>query len=140
MKLDPSICILCRGRGYCGLSYCPVLSKSRAQLKLRKVEDSKVIEGSSPPAVFVGRHGYPYVRVGTSTPPLIGDTSIYDYPEKWLSLRLDDILDFRWSLITGFTVSQVRSVDNPLLENIKLVAMSIKPVDIYLEVSKPPSL
>ncbi|MEM0377789.1 MAG: Nre family DNA repair protein [Thermosphaera sp.] len=138
MKLDPSICILCRGRGYCGLSYCPVLSKSRAQLKLRKVEDSKVIEGSSPPAVFVGRHGYPYVRVGTSTPPLIGDTSIYDYPEKWLSLRLDDILDFRWSLITGFTVSQVRSVDNPLLENIKLVAMSIKPVDIYLEVSKPP--
>jgi hypothetical protein len=138
MRLDPNLCILCRGRGFCGLSYCPVLSRTRAQIKLKKVESSKVIEGSSPPAVFVGRYGYPYVRIGASTPPLMGDTSLYDYPEKWLNLKIDDVLDFRWSLITGFTVNQVRAVDNPLVENMRLMVMSVKPVDVYIEVSKPP--
>jgi len=138
MRLDPNLCILCRGRGSCGLSYCPVLSRTRAQIKLKKVESSKVIEGSSPPAVFVGRYGYPYVRIGASTPPLMGDTSLYDYPENWLSLKIDDVLDFRWSLITGFTVNQVRAVDNPLVESMRLMVMSVKPVDVYIEVSKPP--
>ncbi|MFZ8791124.1 MAG: Nre family DNA repair protein [Thermosphaera aggregans] len=138
MRLDPNLCILCRGRGFCGLSHCPVLSRTRAQVKLKKVESSKVIEGSSPPAVFVGRYGYPYVRIGASTPPLMGDTSLYDYPEKWLGLKIDDVLDFRWSLITGFTVNQVRAVDNPLVENVRLMVMSVKPVDVYIEVSKPP--
>ena len=42
------------------------------------------ISGSSPPSVFVGSYGYPKVGVGPMVPPIHGDTSVLDIPEKWL--------------------------------------------------------
>ncbi|WP_256957825.1 hypothetical protein [Thermococcus litoralis] len=138
MKLDPSLCILCRGRGWCGLAYCPVIARARATLRIRRSVSSKVIEGSTPPSVFVGRIGYPYVRIGPATPPLMGDTSVFDFPEMWINRKVEDILEYRWSLITGIKIANVKKPEDRLIEELRLLAMSSKPVDIELALKKPP--
>jgi hypothetical protein len=46
--------------------------------------DVKDLAGCSPPAVFVGRYGYPKVDIGPLLPPEFGDTSIMDKPEMWV--------------------------------------------------------
>ncbi len=139
-RIDPRLCAVCRGRGWCGLTYCPLLARRMASFKLRRVIGSTELYGSSPPSVFVGRYGYPVVNVGPSTPPVTGDTSVYDLPEKWLDLKIEDILSYRWSLITG---SNRLSVDAPrrpdrFLEDIYMIVLSAKPVDVELKLAKPP--
>jgi hypothetical protein len=138
MQINSSLCVLCRGRGLCGLAYCPVIARSRALVKLRRIYDSNVVEGSTPPSVFVGRVGYPYVRVGPSTPPLRGDTSIFDYPELWSNLRVEDILEYRWSLITGYGLFNVNKLEDRVLDEIRLVALSSRPVDLQVVLEKRP--
>lgn len=138
MRIDSSLCITCRGRGLCGLAYCPVLAKARARFVLKQVTSSRIIEGSTPPSVFVGRIGYPYVRAGPSTPPVLGDTSVFDYPEYWSSLRIEDILEYRWSLITGYGVFDIRKPENRIIDETRLLVLSSKPVDILVNLKKPP--
>ncbi|MEM0000297.1 MAG: Nre family DNA repair protein [Desulfurococcaceae archaeon] len=138
MKVNPSLCVLCRGRGLCDLAYCPIIARARAFTRLSRVRLSNIIEGSTPPAVFVGRMGYPYVRAGPSTPPILGDTSIFDYPEKWSSLRVEDILEYRWSLVTGYRVYNVKRVEDRFLEEVRLLVLSDKPVDVQAVFEKPP--
>ncbi|RLF83620.1 hypothetical protein DRN48_07595 [Thermococci archaeon] len=138
MKLDPSLCILCRGRGWCGLAYCPVIARARATLRVRRSVSSKTIEGSTPPSIFIGRAGYPYVRIGPATPPLIGDTKIFDFPELWITQKIEDILEYRWSLITGIKIANVKKPEDKLIDELRLLAMSSKPVDVEIILKKPP--
>ena len=137
-RIDARLCAVCRGKGLCGLSYCPLLAKRMALVKLRRVHGSREVYGSSPPSVFVGRYGYPYVSLGPSLPPVTGDTSIYDLPEKWLSLSLERILDYRWSLITGSRRVNIYSVDDPFIERLHELVLSVKPVDVEVSLEKPP--
>ncbi len=137
-RIDPRLCAVCRGKGLCGLSYCPLLAKRMAMVKLKRVHSSRELYGSSPPSVFVGRYGYPYVNIGPSLPPVTGNTSIYDLPEKWLSLSLERILDYRWSLITGSRRVSIRSVEDPFIEKLHEVILSVKPVDVEVYLEKPP--
>src|SRR5574338_1404076 len=53
---------------------------------------SDSISGSSPPSVFVGSFGYPKVGVGPMVPPIHGDTSLLDAPERWLGKTLEEIV------------------------------------------------
>ncbi|MEM4528185.1 MAG: Nre family DNA repair protein [Desulfurococcaceae archaeon] len=138
LVFNGSMCITCRGKGLCGLAYCPVIAKAKASLRLRNVALSNVIEGSSPPSLFVGRIGYPYVRAGPSTPPLIGDTAIFDYPENWLGKRIEEILEYRWLLVTGFRVVDVRKPSDKVLDESRLIALSSRPVDVVIVLNKPP--
>ncbi len=137
-RIDARLCAVCRGKGLCGLSYCPLLAKRMALVKLRRVHGSREVYGSSPPSVFVGRYGYPHVNLGPSLPPVTGDTSIYDLPEKWLSLSLERILDYRWSLITGSRRVNIYSVDDPFIERLHELVLSVKPVDVEVRLEKPP--
>ncbi|MBU4076702.1 MAG: hypothetical protein KKI06_08355, partial [Euryarchaeota archaeon] len=94
-----ALCILCRGaKLLCGKQRCPVLVKFYSRVRLKPLTDSLNIEGSSPPGVFVGRIGYPYVSVGPLIPPEHGDTTLLDTPEMWLGKSIDDIVDFRSQL------------------------------------------
>ena len=54
-----------------------------------------VIDGSSPPSIFVGEFGYPQVRIGPMIPPYHGDTSILDKPELWTGKSLEEIVNYR---------------------------------------------
>uniref|UniRef100_A0A7C4D9N5 DNA repair protein n=1 Tax=Staphylothermus marinus TaxID=2280 RepID=A0A7C4D9N5_STAMA len=136
-NIDPRTCTLCRGRNWCGLAYCPLLARKLAFLRIKKITNSLEVYGSSPPSVFVGRHGYPYVNIGPSAPPETGDTTIFDFPEKWIELRLEDIIDYRLSLLTGSIRVKASFVSNPFIQKIHEIALSIKPVDIELYFEKP---
>jgi hypothetical protein len=59
------------------------------------------VGGASPPSVFVGRIGYPFVFAGPLVPPVYEDTSLFDLPELWFGKPLDEIISFRSILIRG---------------------------------------
>jgi len=135
--LEPSasICIPCRGVRYlCGRSYCPLILKTTKLV--RNIELSKrIIEGSTPPAAFVGRFGYPKVRIGPLIPSYLGDTSKYDLPESWSSYKLEDILNFRFSMVRSYRVARIeeaRSEPN-WLQTLQEIISSKKPVDMEVK-------
>lgn len=131
-----SLCLLCRGaKGLCGKPVCPVLALWRA-VEAVKPPGDLVLEGSSPPSVFVGRIGYPRVRLAPAAPPETGDTSLYDTPERWLELGIGNVLEMRLSLVRGVAEVDVRKPWG--LEELQLLAISSKPVDVELKFAKPP--
>lgn len=107
-----SLCALCRGtKLLCGKSRCPVLVRYHSHNKVKPFLASKLVHGASPPSVFVGRVGYPKVSIGPLVPPRMGNTSLYDAPEQWLDRSLDEIVDFRSSLIRGKHTVKVYDVE-----------------------------
>ena len=100
---------------------------------------SDSISGSSPPSVFVGSYNYPKVNVGPMVPPVHGDTSILDLPERWTGKSLDEIVNYRLNLIRG--VQKVR-VDEPtgrFIEDLQEMAMSEKATDSDIQFYKETS-
>ena len=61
---------------------------------------SDSLSGTSPPSVFVGSYNYPKVNVGPMVPPIHGDTSLLDTPEKWIGKTLEEIVNYRLNLVT----------------------------------------
>ncbi len=139
VSIDPRLCILCRGARYlCGKAYCPIITRARLWDRAIEIKNFTEFSGSSPPSVFVGRIGYPYVYVGPLAPPVSGDTSIYDLPELWSSLPIEDIIDMRMSLILGRIRTTVRDVDSRIVRGLQELVLSIRPVDIEVHLDKPP--
>jgi DNA repair protein NreA len=87
------------------------------------------IDGSSPPSVFVGRYSYPKVRVGPMIPPLHGDTAIYDRTELWAGKSLEEIANYRLSLVRGVASLKVNDTSGRYLESLQELAMSVRPAD-----------
>lgn len=132
------LCVRCRGgRGLCGLTYCPVVVESVVRdLSYRVV--GRELYGSSPPSLFIGRYGYPYVYAGPATPPEVGDTTLYDMPELWLNLTLDDILGFRYSLVRGKYLVKIRDVGSRYVVNLQELSLTLRPVDAELVFERIP--
>ena len=100
---------------------------------------SDSISGTSPPSVFVGSYGYPNVSVGPMVPPMHGDTSILDSPEKWKGKSLEEIVNFRLNLIRGVKKIPNEQTDGRYIESLQEVTMSSKPTDSDLLFQKPTS-
>jgi len=136
-----SLCVVCRGRRMlCGRASCPVVAKARSLVRTALRIDSPDISGSSPPGVFVGRIGYPKVFVGPMVPPFTGDTEVLDTPELWSNAEIQDIIDYRFSLISGKVPLRVTdaAVGNRFLEGLQELAMGKKPVDAELSLARMP--
>ncbi|VVB60654.1 Uncharacterised protein [uncultured archaeon] len=113
-KKGTSVCALCRGTKFlCGKARCPVIVRYHSKAKMKPLVDSLRLEGASPPSVFIGRIGYPKVAIGPMIPPVMGDTSEIDTPERWLDKTLDDIVDFRSQLVRGKFTVNVNNVESP---------------------------
>jgi hypothetical protein len=97
---------------------------------------SNSLSGSSPPSVFVGTHNYPNVGVGPMVPPIHGDTSFLDIPERWIGKTLEEIVNFRLSLVRGIQKVSVFEPETRFIENLQEVAMSIHPTDSDIEFYK----
>ncbi len=97
---------------------------------------SDSISGTSPPSVFVGSYNYPKVYVGPMVPPIHGDTSLLDNPEKWIGKSLEEIVNFRLNLVRGIQKISVNATEGRYIENLQEVAMSSKPIDSDLEFHK----
>ena len=97
---------------------------------------SDSLSGSSPPSVFVGTYNYPKVNVGPMVPPVHGDTSLLDIPERWLGKSLEEIVNFRLSLVRGIQKVSVLEPEGRFIENLQEVAMSSCPTDSDIEFHK----
>ena len=90
---------------------------------------SDSISGTSPPSVFIGSYNYPKVFVGPMVPPIHGDTSLLDSPEKWKGKSLEEIVNFRLNLVRGTQKLSIDKTDGRYIENLQEVTMSSKPTD-----------
>jgi hypothetical protein len=72
-------------------------------------------------------------------PPVHGDTSLLDTPEKWIGKSLEEIVNFRLNLVRGIQKISVNSTEGRYIEDLQQVTMSSKPIDSDLEFHKSTS-
>jgi hypothetical protein len=136
-----SLCVLCKGsRFLCGKTRCPIMVKVNYYLKSVPLMASEDINGASPPSVFIGRIGYPYVYVGPLVPPIHEDTSLYDLPEQWFGRSIDEIVGFRSMLIRGKHRVHVQKFEQAgkIAEQTRELALAENSVDVELNLTKKP--
>ncbi len=136
-----SKCAYCKGsKLLCGKDRCPVLARFFSTSRVRGRIDRLNIDGASPPSVFIGRSGYPKVSIGPMIPPFHGDTSLIDTPEKWVGLPIDDIIEFRSSLVRGMHQIDVSDVENSnrVVTRTRELALARTPPEVSAEFSKKP--
>ena len=135
------LCVICKGsKLLCGKTRCPIIVKANYFLKSVPLMQSEDIAGASPPSVFVGRIGYPYVYAGPLVPPVHDDTSVYDLPEFWFGKTIDDIVGFRSMLIRGKHRVHVQRFEEAgkIIEKTRELALAVNPVDVELMLKKKP--
>ena len=98
---------------------------------------SDFVSGSSPPSVFVGSYNYPKVAVGPMVPPIHGNTTLLDMPEKWLGKSLEEIVNYRLKLIRGIQKVSVIKPSGRYIENLQEITMSSHPIDSDIQFHKP---
>jgi len=109
-------------------------------LKSAPLMESENIDGVSPPSVFIGRIGYPYVYVGPLVPPVHEDTALYDLPEQWFGKSLDEIVGFRSLLIRGKHLVNVNKVNTQgrILDQTRELALADTSIETELNLTKKP--
>lgn len=135
------LCVACKGsKLLCGKPRCPIIVKVRYFLKSVPLMQSEDIAGASPPSVFVGRIGYPYVYAGPLVPPIREDTSVYGLPEFWFGKTIDEIVGFRSLLIRGKKRVHVKKFEEAgrIIEKTRELALAVKPVDVELMLKRKP--
>jgi len=134
------ICVICKGSKHlCGKPTCELLDSIRARTPKIDITSREII-GSSPPSVFVGRYGYPKVKVGPMLPPTIVPLAgRLDSPEQWYGREIEDVIGLRASLFRTGGEIRVQEASNPgrVLESYQLVAMADRPVDTEVLLKKP---
>lgn len=134
-------CALCKGGKFlCGKSRCPIIVKQYAQNQLAPRLDALELEGASPPSVFIGSFNYPKIFVGPLVPPVHGDTYEYDLPELWGDKTIDEIVNFRFSLVRGKQLVDVHDVEsaNKIIEHTREIALAKRPVEADVLFKKKP--
>lgn len=99
---------------------------------------SETLSGATPPSVFIGRYGYPKVKVGPMVPPFHGDTTILDKPEMWLGKSLEDIVQYRLSLVRGVSDINVHAASGRYIETLQELAMASKSAESEALFEKKP--
>lgn len=135
-------CTVCQGhRKLCGKNVCPILAKAKTVMNLNKKIFQENLFGSSPPAVFVGSRNYPKVSAGPLVPPIPReDTSIMDLPDLWIDKTFSEILRYRFSLVRGKRLTDVKTAQNPdrTLSTFQEIVMASQPTDTEIWFKKKP--
>ena len=140
-KYSKEKCLYCKaGKMLCGKSSCPIIAKDSGIMKHRSKMNSKEIYGDTPPGVFVGREGYPKVSIGPMISPYHGNTEILDAPERWIGKSIDEIINYRYSLIRGKIRCTVLEPQHGsrLLDSLQDLAMAAQPAESEATFSKKP--
>jgi DNA repair protein NreA len=136
------MCLACRGaKLLCGKSRCPILAKAEGFSRHAELLfNSDLISGSSPPGVFVGRFGYPKVFIGPMVPAIHGDTEFLDTPEMWKGKTIEEIIDYRYSLVRGCFKANIQDAvkGSKLIDTLQEISMSNRPTDSELFLEKKP--
>ena len=133
-----SLCAKCKGKGLCGKP-CPIMKKlNKYKTQIKNIK--KNFSGSAP-SVFVGRYGYPNVKVGILSPPKINKNSwMLDSPEYWYNSKynLDRVISARSKLIHSKSKGNIKKLENKMIENAQLISLAKKKVDTEFFLKKRP--
>lgn len=135
-----ALCVICKGsRMLCGKTRCPIMVRVNQFFRTAPFL-SENVDGASPPSVFVGRIGYPYVYAGPMVPPMHEDTSFYDLPELWFGKSIDEIVGFRSMLVRGkYRVHVKEFMDaGKIMDMTRELALAVTPTDVELGLKHKP--
>ena len=136
-------CVDCRGKkSLCGLDPCPLLLEVRNKFQPLKARMADRIEGPSPPQVFVGRYGYPDVRVGPATIWTQDNSTSISDPAQLYGRPIEEVATRHACLVTGGQSSSVWEAKKPgrVLGATQEIAMAEKEVEIGIGFSAPVDL
>jgi len=153
--IDPRLCVACKGgRALCGIDPCPLLARIRETMpktiRLAPAAGAaserlgRDLFGSSPPSLFVGRHGYPKITVGPMLPPEHREehaARLLDAPRDWMSMTIPDVVGLRASLLrTTHSVDVETAARQPdrITRLSQELAMAARPVDTEVHLAKSP--
>jgi hypothetical protein len=127
LREDPTMCLRCRSAQLlCGKPVCPLLLRYHAFERTLPMVRGTELSGTSPPAVFVGRFGYPKVSFGPLLSPEHGRTELLDTPEDWVGRSVAEVVGFRTGLVRGTSPIRVTDAEKPipLLEELQLLGIA----------------
>lgn len=132
-------CLKCKGRLQCGASFCPIISKASAKIRVVDALEKPEFSGEAP-TVFVGRVGYPQVNVGLMSTQA-ENSEIYDAPRTWSAenYEIPQIIDLRSGLINSRFKSNVKQRSR-FLELSQEIAMASKPADVDITLNDKPKI
>jgi hypothetical protein len=136
------MCSVCKGgKMLCGKTTCPIMARLGAFTTMFQSVKSTKVDGSSPPSVFVGRFGYPYVQIGPLSPTYYGNTEILDAPEQWFGKSINEIINYRSQLIRGMTPVNVKKPwkAGKLLDQTRELSLAEHYVETEMKLRKKPS-
>ncbi|UCE13729.1 MAG: hypothetical protein JSV04_00805 [Candidatus Heimdallarchaeota archaeon] len=144
---NKDLCLRCKGGKFlCGLTFCPIILKTKALLPVRKILPKLRNEyyGPSPPSLFVGRFGYPKVRLGPMASLNWEDIDVIDEPDQWqTNLTMEDVVNLRARLFRFMAepikVTEVSS-RSKVLEITQEQIQATSPVQLEMKFSKKPRL
>ncbi len=138
--ISAKLCVKCKGKLLCGLSYCPILQRYSARKKIVSGIRGNGFTGSSPPSLFVSWRDYPKVAIAPLSPAAIMDSGMLDLPEQWFGLPAEQIVSFRERLIRSNKKLDVHAASNPdrQLADMQELAMAEKPTAIDVRLHKKP--
>ncbi|MHA2243642.1 MAG: hypothetical protein ACXADY_01605 [Candidatus Hodarchaeales archaeon] len=147
LPVNTDLCLRCKGGKYlCGISYCPIILKTKALLPVRKIlpKLKNGYYGPSPPSLFVGHFGYPNVRLGPMAALSWDSIQVIDEPDIWqTNLSLEDVVNLRAKLFR-FTAEPIKVTDvssvSRILEITQEQIQATAPVQLEVKFSKKPRL
>lgn len=129
----------------CSVPRCPLVQRVLGFAERPRALGTE-LQGPSPPAVFVGRHGYPAVQMGPLLPPIpeLAASGLSDSPADWArDLDIADILAMRSRLVRSKSLVRVDAAAQSAtgaLEASRALAMASKPLETEVTLAKPPRL
>ena len=143
-RIPPELCARCKGyKRLCGLPRCPLLDAFRAQVSAASRIQGSRVEGSTPPAVLVGEHGYPRIGLYYMVPPGVWgeEASYYEAPVEWAerSTPLHEIIRLRSGLVSAKMRVDARDPGLLYQSEVGLAPLSQRPVDSEAVLARPPT-
>ena len=102
----------------------------------KSLKNKSTVSGASPPSIFIGHVGYPKVRVGPLVPYLYGNTKFLDTPELWKGKGIDELVNYRLSLVRGMTQIKVEDITGRYIESLQELVMSRNSIDSEIKFEK----
>lgn len=138
--ISPRLCIRCKGKLLCGMSYCPILRKHSEQATAVSNIKGNEFTGSSPPSIFVSWNNYPKVQIAPLSPTEVMDSTLFDAPEQWFGLPGEEIVSFRQQLLRSNKKIDVNAASRPSYELAEMqeLVMAEKPTAIEVKLKKAP--
>ena len=72
-------------------------------------------------------------------PPVHGDTTLLDSPEKWLGKSLEEIINYRLNLVRGIKKTGIEETSGRFIESLHELAMSSSSIDSEIQFLKKPA-